>query len=454
MIKCPNCGAELKFDASEQVIECEYCKSKFNPDKLNARVSHAEESNTYEGKSYTCSQCGATLMTFDETAITFCSYCGSQAMIESKMIKQNNPDYIIPFSITKEECIKSYKKIISKSIFAPNYMKSDIVVNKFRGIYMPYCIYKLSHHGVVTNCGSKYNHRSGDYIYYDDYTIKAEVNADYDGISYDLISIFYDKFSYAIPHNFKEAKPFNPNYLSGFYADTVDVNSDIYMSDAKKVVNIDAAMHLRKKREFLKYGCSKPKVNLEVNDKKNAMYPVYFLSIRNKKNDSINYAIVNGQTGEAVADIPIDFKKYILISLLISLPIFLLINNLLVIVPKAVCIFSVFISVISLMISLYQLDSINKRKNHLDDVGYGSKLSKKNTEKISKIKYLYKTLLASVIGILALIMDFVNDICYYGASIIIFILIILSFYDLVREHNVLVSSKLPQLDKRGGDEDV
>ena len=45
-----------------------------------------EAVSTYEGKSYSCSQCGAQLMTFDETAITFCSYCGSQAMIESKMM--------------------------------------------------------------------------------------------------------------------------------------------------------------------------------------------------------------------------------------------------------------------------------------------------------------------------------------------------------------------------------
>ena len=58
---------------------------------------------TYEGKGYTCSQCGATLLTFDETAITFCSYCGSQAMIEEKMIKRNHPEFIIPFKKNTNE---------------------------------------------------------------------------------------------------------------------------------------------------------------------------------------------------------------------------------------------------------------------------------------------------------------------------------------------------------------
>ena len=53
---------------------------------------------------------------------------------------------------------------------------------------------------------------------------------------------------------------------------------------------------------------------------------------------------------------------------------------------------------------------------------------------------------------LVLFINFVSDIYYYGSVIIVLLLIILSFYDLVIEHNILVSTKLPQLEKRGGDE--
>jgi len=132
MIKCPNCTAELNYDVKQSKVTCEYCGSTFDPKTAKIEVKKAEEKEikkeeiktktetkeeekkqekdvvgTYEGKSYSCSQCGATLLTFDETAITFCSYCGSQAMIEEKMIKRNNPKYIIPFKKTKEECIKN-----------------------------------------------------------------------------------------------------------------------------------------------------------------------------------------------------------------------------------------------------------------------------------------------------------------------------------------------------------
>ena len=92
MIKCPNCTGELEFKPTDKQVVCKYCGSKFDPKEFDEKVTMSKENEavaTYSGKTYSCSQCGAELMTFDETAITFCSYCGSQAMIESKMMKQN-----------------------------------------------------------------------------------------------------------------------------------------------------------------------------------------------------------------------------------------------------------------------------------------------------------------------------------------------------------------------------
>ena len=161
MIKCPNCGGEMNYSPGDKVVKCEYCSSKFNPKELNIEAKEAKKTekqidSTTKATAYRCSQCGAELLTFDETAITFCSYCGSQAMLEGKMTEINNPDYIIPFKITKEQCIEAYKKKINKAVFAPRYMKDDIVVEKFRGIYMPYCVYKVSYHQNSKNIGHKY----------------------------------------------------------------------------------------------------------------------------------------------------------------------------------------------------------------------------------------------------------------------------------------------------------
>ena len=79
-------------------------------------------------------------------------------------------------------------------------------------------------------------------------------------------------------------------------------------------------------------------------------------------------------------------------------------------------------------------------------------LKKKNRKKKSYFGYTLKQILGIILGIFVLVMNFVADIYYYGAAVGILLLVILSFYDLVKEHNLIVSTKLPQLEKRGGSE--
>jgi len=456
MIKCPNCTGELDFDVTDQVVKCTYCGSEFNPKETELKVKTAKEKKAvegYEGKGYTCTQCGATLMTFDETAITFCSYCGSQAMIEEQMIKVDKPEYIIPFQKTKEECINAYKSKIAKSLYAPSYLKSSTTLDKFRGIFMPYVIYKLEKNGNSTFKGSKYSHRSGDYQIYDDYTIDATIDASYNGISYDLLSKYYDKYSYAIPFNYKKVEEFNPNYMISFYADAGDVSKNTYDNDATNEVSRDTTRFLTKYKEFRKYGCSNPQAKLDITERKVGMFPVYFLAVRDKK-DKIYYAVVNGQTGKVAADIPISFTKYVIGSIILAIIIFLLINSFLILTPLKVTIFSIVASIISAVVSISQASNINSQQNHSDDLGYMSikENREKKKDKIGTFKYVYKELIAVVLPFIVIIFHPVNDAYYYAADLISLTLVILSFRDLIKEHNLLVSNKLPQLEKRGGDE--
>ena len=461
MIKCPNCSAELHFDPKDQKVKCEYCASEFDVKELKAQVKAAkeEEIEQIEGKSFSCSQCGATIMTFDDTAVTFCSYCGSQAMLESRMMKQNKPDYIIPFKVTKEQCIANYKKKLGKALFAPSYMKSDIVLNKFRGIYMPYGIYNLGAHGMTINNGEKYSKTIGNYTYYDKFAIYANVDADYVGISYDLSSKYYDKFSQAIPHNYSEAVPFEINYLSGFYADLKDVDAGLYNGDAIKNVEGDASNRLGRNNIYAKHGCYSPKVPMQVSKIDTGMFPVYFLAVRDKNNKYLHYAVVNGQTGEVAVDLPMSYGKYIVASLLGSIPIFLFLTITSVITPNVTLLLSVIIALISMIISNNQLNKLYKHEHYLDDKGYkeeetvdGKKKKKKDKMPFATkfFKYLIKQTIGICLSLFTLMINLPYDIIYYGVSIISFILILISFFDITKEHNLLVSRKIPQLDKRGG----
>ena len=84
--------------------------------------------------------------------------------------------------------MRIYRAIIYKKTFA---FQRKVHVIKQSKKY----IYKLVHNGDCVNKGKKYSHRSGDYVYYDDYDIHAVVDASYDGVSFDLLTKFYDDYS-------------------------------------------------------------------------------------------------------------------------------------------------------------------------------------------------------------------------------------------------------------------
>ncbi len=198
-------------------------------------------------------------------------------------------------------------------------------------------------------------------------------------------------------------------------------------------------------------------------DKKIGMFPTYFLAIRNPKKDLVNYAVINGQTGKVIADLPVDFSKYIIISLIVSLIIFLIINPYLILTPIKVSVFAIIAGIISAIISRKQIKKIMVRETHEDDQGVefasgGLNLIKnyysKKKRKDHLFKYMYKELLAIIIPLFPIIAQVVDDSHYYISAFVSLVLIILSFYDLVKEHNLLVSNKLPQLEKRGGDENA
>ena len=60
--------------------------------------------------------------------------------------------------------------------------------------------------------------------------------------------------------------------------------------------------------------------------------------------------------------------------------------------------------------------------------------------------------MALLIPVVVLALNPVEDIYYYEAAVASLGLLLITFYSIVKKHNELVSSKLPQLEKRGGDE--
>ena len=453
MIKCPNCTGEMNFQPGDQLIVCQYCGSKFDPNALNVETKMSKkQENQINGTSYMCTQCGAVLLTFDETAITFCSYCGSQAMVESNMTSINKPDYIIPFKVTKEECIKKYKEFVNKHLFVPKSIKSDIVVEKFRGIYLPYGIYKFKYNGPTEYDGEKFKIHLGNYDYYDEYKITCDLDSSFEGVSKDLRSNFYDYFSDNLPFNMEEMEEFNNNYLIGFYADCADVDPATYSGDMSDIALYETKKMLNKQANFRKYGCKYAVVPFENPEVSYAMFPLYFLAFRNKKNDRVYYSVVNGQTGDIMADLPLSVPKFLILALLCSVVILLLIFNTMIFTMTKLALVAVVLSILAFITCLVQINKMSSKFFHYDDIAYAEKhIFNDKASKKKYYKYAIKPVIGAILPIIVLALDLVSDNYYYGSIIGSFLLILLSFRDILYLHNLLLSNEIPQLEKRGGD---
>jgi VIT1/CCC1 family predicted Fe2+/Mn2+ transporter len=237
---------------------------------------------------------------------------------------------------------------------------------------MPYWVYYFSQKTDLKLKGST-STRKGDYIYTKHYNLNGELDAYYKGINYDGSSSFSDAISESIaPYDVKNMKEFTPSILSGFYADTNDLGKDLYSSDARKIANDETWKFVKREKQYSKYNVTEPKdlsgaFNTKEESADLAMFPVWFMSYKN--GDRVAYATINGQTGKIFADLPVSVPKYLLGALVISIPIFLLLNAFLTIIPTLLVSVVAFIAAVVGIVYACELSKIASRELDEDDKG-------------------------------------------------------------------------------------
>ena len=372
MYQCPGCGGALKFDISSQNMKCEQCENLVDPYSLEDTPGATQ---SYDATIFSCPHCGGEIISTDNSVTEFCSFCGAHTVLESRLCSIKRPNFIIPFSITKEECKKLYLKHIRKSFFTPRAYKNAQFIDSFRGIYMPYWAYHVEQKSPAEVKAHK-SYRRGDYVITDYYALEFEVDAYYKGLSYDASSSFYDNISAAIgPYNIKNMKEFHPAILSGFYGDTMDIPSEVYCPDAFEYSNDTTFSAINRVPAYRGLSIDEPTGyntrNYTLDTKLAAidstMYPVWFMSYRNK--NRIAYATINGQTGKVTTDMPVSTGKYILLSLLISLPVFLLLSLLATFTASTTMGIAALLGMISLIIYSNEIKTIARNDAFLDDKG-------------------------------------------------------------------------------------
>ena len=339
--KCPACKASIKFNPKVGKFKCEYCGSEFTLEEMKKHSDNAstEEKNQPKEKqakkdsydnyvSYHCESCGAEIIADEQTAATFCVYCGNTAILKSKLSGEFTPDKMIVFKKDKQESINAFKGLRKGRPLMPKDFNSEKNIEKIKGVYIPFWLYDINVSGNLDMMGNIVTTwSSGDthYTKTDKYEILRGGMMDYSNVPVDASTRFDNNIMNSIePFDFKELIPYNHAYLSGFYAEKYDEEGDNnYKEASERTLN---STRVRLKNTAAKYSSLiVTKDTLETKEKKRqyALLPVWMVNV--KYNGKMYPFAMNGQTGEFIGNIPLDKGKAVMYFIIIFVLTFIIV---------------------------------------------------------------------------------------------------------------------------------
>ena len=302
-VLCRNCARKLLFNPATQKLECSTCGSSFRPEEVED-VNAELHTKYYDTRVYTCSHCGAEVVTSDTEASTFCVYCGNPAIVFDRISKEYKPDGVLPFQVTKEEAVGYIRLRFLKNPIVPKEVRDKCIPANLRGIYVPYWIVNADYLEADILKGEVKRGKSRVTKFY---SRAGEVT--FKNVPIDGSRILNDDISRKLePFYLEDAKEFDEDYLNGFYSNTSDLDYfDLRASTAYRC-------HELYKEEVVKTVKAQ---NVQITDSVYhvdihddpiyMMVPVWFFTF--KYEDKPYTVLVNGQTGKVVGTMPWQKKK-------------------------------------------------------------------------------------------------------------------------------------------------
>ena len=336
--KCPNCGADLKFDPTIQTLGCEYCDSSFSMEEIkkiyaelealptDEVVEEAKDEFAEHTNLYYCKSCGAEIMADDEQTALFCYYCHNPVILSGKLTGDYKPNKVIGFKYTRDQALAAFKNWCKGRKFVPNDFKSAQQLEKMTGLYVPFwvadCDVDARYRAIGKNSRSW---TSGNYVYTEtkEYSIIRNARILTKGIPADGESKIDDELMEAIePFNYNEVKDFSMSYLSGFFADKYDVDKGgVFPRIRERADKVSRDLIHKRIGKYSSIKVESETYNILKTDWNYMMLPVWFMSY--KYNGKVYEFAMNGQTGKLAGTPPLSKPKLAgftsIIGLIVSL---------------------------------------------------------------------------------------------------------------------------------------
>lgn len=301
--KCPSCGGAVRFDADAGSLVCTWCRNSYDADSLEIKQVSAGLNG------YLCPECGAQLMSDDFVVADTCPYCGNHEVAPHRFEGEFKPDAIIPFSISKQQAIECYERMVAEKEYLPDdYIAEDRIIS-VQGTYVPFwlkdgvitfdCTYKsLDKTTSKGPLSEKFFRRAGTYEY-------SRIPADGSERMRD------DVMDSIEPYDLDALVPFSAEYLPGFVAERYTVNADEVDERIGNRMCVSAILAAQATAPALHSGpfiekdrCTTYYRNTR---EEQVLLPVWLIVVAY---GGEKYLVgVNGQTGKVAVNLPIDVKK-------------------------------------------------------------------------------------------------------------------------------------------------
>lgn len=325
--KCPNCSAGLKFDSKTQKMACEYCGKTYSLDELEQIAQQSEDikedtsGKHWEGFEpeqwqsednmavWSCPSCGAEIVAEKTTGAAVCPYCDTPLVMPDQFKDMYRPDYVIPFQKSKKEAMEALKKHYEGKPLLPKVFKNENHLEKIKAVYVPFWMFDLDTAGRFRYEATRMRvWEDDDYTYTETnyYNVVRAGKLDFSRIPVDGSKAIDNTMMEAIePYDYKDIKPFDLSYLSGYMADKYDQEPDELTDRVYERMEESVRESFRSTvRNYATVDTKQEKIWItKKGDVKYGLFPVWFL---NTKWKGKNYSFaMNGQTGRLIGDLPI-----------------------------------------------------------------------------------------------------------------------------------------------------
>lgn len=327
--KCPNCGADMMYNAETGKLSCESCgheenienMPKLSPDDIDEVYGDYEDItedtsfNTYEEDAptqYQCKNCGAVLITAEETTATTCSFCGAGMILGDRLSGSLAPAKLIPFTISKEEAQNAFKKWCKNGLLLEkDFMNADRIKN-ITGMYIPFWLFDLNGQGEASaTCTKVHRYSRGDYDYTETkyYDVYRKVDLNYLKIPVDASIKMEDGMMDKLePYDYNNLKEFNTPYLSGYIAEKYDLTDKELFPRVKNRADNYVTSYIHSTiNGYTSTNIRHKDIHIRQRRADYTLLPIWMVCYDYKNTEHNFY--MNGQTGKIVGKPPLSKKK-------------------------------------------------------------------------------------------------------------------------------------------------